>query len=683
MNKLSLEKELKQLKTYLKDLEKAPAPPESTEAKIISHTLVGMIMTIHNLIKTGAYDQLEHTPVDLFNLVQEARNNAIHYGYFNDLNNILPQAKNIINNMPNSLKSNFANSIPNLYKDEEVTYYQLTQNEKTTIQEVVSPIGFYRFKTLKGEEELYIKKEDLIIVKNQLNNKCSYLIKNIESEDLFYKANSKTASIKVSFNSMLNSNFLKQFKVEQQKGKVDNNIKKLLNFLEENPYRNGVVVYKYNDKVTNVTIQNVLKELVYNRTIEEKIIKGNFDIKDYDKIHEIEPPTFTSLPIKEMCDKASLTDIFYMELFIKRYQRYSRLKQELDNNQTQHAAYSKQSLLINLFEVGASSFSDKFLTFDKKGDFYKLYHDYKKTRNELAHSAITTPEEKEQLIKNLEIYSESFYNVINKVYKNFLKEKSINNKSKLPNAHALDLAHDIIYNKTSKFLVLKHTGSCKLINGKKYLQLETESGINYIDVTGTLLSLDYNTMSSRECIVPINSAIFADITLNNKIQKSTYKIPTKETLDVDQCMDTLIQAQYFLSSYPQYSADENGPIFSAITIFDEYNNPIYTEGLKHLIHRRFAQKIVPSQLLEASNIVIPKDIDEPILILNKKKELVAKAYLAHLDKNLENTTLTQYLKNKTQKTIEYGKLLPKDLKTNEITKINEVKQNEKRNGSSI
>ena len=668
MNKQSLEKELKQLKAYLKKVQSSDESLNSTDAKIISHTLVGMIMSIHNLIKTGAYDQLNNNSSELFDLIQEARNSAIHYGYFTDLNNIMPEANNIVSNIPNSLKSNFANTIPNLKDESEVSYYQLAPYKQAIIEEVVSPIGFYRFKTLNSEQELYIKKEDLIIVTNHLNNKPSYLIKDIDNNILFYKDNPKATTIKVSLNSMLESKFLKQFQVDYRKGKIDSNIKKLLTFLEDNPYKNGVITYKYNNRAINETIQNVLKNFFYNRTIEEKIINGNFDIKDYDKAGEVEIPNLSNLPIKELCEKASLSDLFYMELYIKRYRRYYRLKEELEKACDEQSLYTKQSLLINLFEVGASSFSDKFLTFDRKKELYSLYYDYKKTRNELAHSAITDIPEKDKLIRNLEAYTDAFYSVISKIYKNYLKEKSTNNKSKLPPTHQIDPIHEIIYNKTSKLLLLPHTGKCRIINDKKYLKLDCDNDSTYLEISGSLLSLDYNTMSSRECVIPEHLVTLVDIDKNsNQIKKSSYKLKHKEYVDIDTSMETLLQAQDFLKSYPQYTSEETGPIFCAITLLDKYGNPTHTEGLKNLIYRRLSQKIIPLQLLETSSLVISKDIDEPILILNKKKEIIAKVYLAHLEK--ENKTLTQYLKNEAQKNIEYGKLLEKDLKTNEITTI--------------
>jgi len=85
MNSKSLDKELKNLKHYLKETKSLNETTDKNQKKIITYTLVGMIMSLYNLIKTGAYD--EQNKSELFKITEEARNTAIHYGYFNDFNN--------------------------------------------------------------------------------------------------------------------------------------------------------------------------------------------------------------------------------------------------------------------------------------------------------------------------------------------------------------------------------------------------------------------------------------------------------------------------------------------------------------------------------------------------------------------------------------------------------------------
>ena len=629
MNKKSLEKEFKRFKSYLKTVKMGPKPSTKDEARIISYTIEGMIMTLHNLIKTGAYDQYEDTSDTLFNLVSQARHTAIHYGYFNDLTDIFSQAEEIVSNIPEDLKTNFATLLPSLSFNDEGEYYQLTSTDKTEIKEAYSPEGYFVFRSLRTKEEFYVKKEDLIIVENQVNHHSSYLIKASDEETIFYKKTPNGESEKVSFNSILNSSLIKQFKSVAKGKKLYTSINKLLTSIQDDSYKNIVVSYRYDDKQINVTIHNLLKDFFYNRTLDDKILNGNFTIRNYDEVSEISDINISELPIKDITRSASLTDIFYIEFYLKRYNLYQELKKTMSEKNIDISFYAKQALLTNLFETGAAHLSVKFLTSDNTKQFSKLYYDYKKIRNELAHSAITNREEKEQLISNLELYTDTFFSVVSDVYNCYKKEKARNSYAKLPPISQLDVNHDLIVNKTHKFAKLKHLGMCKIIDGKKYLRLVTDTKKTYLEIDGSLLAMDYNTFTSSECIIPIEHAKLVEIDHNtNKISQSKIKVQTEQLIDVDQYMMTLIQAQDYFKTYPQYNKNAGVSYFSAITFYDKYGTATHTEGLKNVIYRRLSQKIIPSQLLEACSLVIPNDIDEPLTILNKDKTIVAKVYLA-------------------------------------------------------
>jgi len=161
MNSKSLDKELKNLKHYLKETKSLNETTDKNQKKIITYTLVGMIMSLYNLIKTGAYD--EQNKSELFKITEEARNTAIHYGYFNDFNNIYPAANQITNNIPSHQQTHFAQIIkssPPINHE----YCQIYTNENTEIKPLKSMNDFIVFSNKKTGEELYVKKKDLIIV---------------------------------------------------------------------------------------------------------------------------------------------------------------------------------------------------------------------------------------------------------------------------------------------------------------------------------------------------------------------------------------------------------------------------------------------------------------------------------------------------------------------------------------
>ena len=592
MNKKSLEKELKRFKHYLKEISKEANNHTVDEKKIISYTLEGMIMTIHNLIKTGAYDQSEDTTKKLFDLVDEARNTAIHYGYFNDLNNIFPHAKQIASNIPDDFNSNFATLLPGFNLIEDKPYYQLFQTDKTSIKEKLSLDGFFVFKSLHTKEELYIKKEDLIIIENQFNHISSYLVKDSNQENIFYKKSPNDETIKISFHSLLESQLLKQFKIVEKGKKLNTSLKKILDSLKEDSYKNIVISYKYNEKTINVTAHNVLKDFINNRTLDDKILNGYFSIKDYDEVHELSPINVISLPIKDMSKSATLSDIFFIEFYIKRYALYQELKQSTHENDLEISTYAKQALLINLFETGAASLSDKFLMSDRSKQFAKLFYDYKRARNELAHCAITNRVKKEALIRNLELYSDIFYTILDETYNSYYKEKNRNPYAKLPSISAWDSTRDIINNKTTKFAKLNHYGICKIKNGKKYLKIKVNNFHTYLDVDGSFLSLDYNTLTSTSCIVSLDRAKIVEIDNNtNEITPAHISIKDFPIIDVDYNLQTLIQAHDHFKTFPQYNKKKDmNKCFCAITYLDKDGNPTYTEGLKNVIYRRFSKK---------------------------------------------------------------------------------------------
>lgn len=664
MNKKSLEKELKTFKCYLKTVKNSDTPLSSQEKKIVSHTLAGMIMTLHNLMKTGAYDQYDNSSKNLFQLVNKARDAAIHYGYFNDFQNIYPEAQKILENIPESLKNNFANTLPIETYSTDNQYYQIFSNDCVEIKETILDPNLFIFKNIRTNMAFYIHKENLVIVENQLNHQSSYLIKASDTPTIFLKRTPDGESEQISFNELLNSSLLKDFKMINQSNRLDLSIKRILEFLRENPYKNIVITYKYNDKNTSITAHNLLKDFLNNKIIDEKVLRGNFIIKDFDEIATYTPNPLYNLPIRDMSKAATLSDIFYMELYLKKYNSYEDLKASTSDL----SFYAKQSILLNLFEVGASSFSDRFLNSDKSKNFISFYYDYKKARNEIAHCAITDKEEKEQLINNLESYSSIFYNTISQIYSSYTKEKNRNPYANFPHIHKLDSNNDVVYNKTNRFIRLKHTSICKIINGKKYLKLDIkDSKRSYLEMDGSILLIDYNNLTSCECISPVDHIRIVEIDPDtNKISPSRCTLDYSNCVDVDQYSQTLIEAQDYFKSFPQYHKKSKTKFFSAITFFDQFGNPIYTEGLKNLIYRRFSQKVLPIQLLESSTLVIPKNHDEPMTILNKDKTIVAKVYLACINYSDGKEVITQFTKDRKQKEISYGRLLEKDLRTNEI-----------------
>ena len=666
MNSKSLEKELKNLRFYLKTVSRLEkTSPE--DDKVISHTIAGMLITVNNLIDTGAYFTTDHETIELYQLIKEARDNAIHYGYFDDYSDIYHKAKEIVSNMPEKLQSNFAKELART-EIETNRYVLINQSQFTQIYKEFSPYEFFVFKNLHTNEELRVKKDDLIVVENKHDNHFSYVFKKSDEKNLFYKVGNNPTS-QISVNEALDG-FFKVFDVSNKKLKLDTHIQKLIDILKDNPYSNTQVCTRYDDKHFCYNIHNVLTDYLYNKTIDERILTGKFTLIENEVDQDIEEFNINQIREKELSMAATLLDVFYMELYLKRYNAYRKLKSK--EFRVDISDYTKQSMLLSLFEFGAGSFSDKFLKSDTTGTFMSLFYKYKSTRNKVAHLAVTNTELKQTLINSLETYSDAYYQIISKVYNSYCKAKFKNPYTNLSNVRAIDTKHDLISNKTSKYYKIKHTGLCKIIDGKKYLKIDTGDNKNnvYIEVDRSLLILDYNTFSSKECIIPIDGTKIVDIDLDtNSISKSTYKIDKSNIVDIDTYMVTLLQARDYLKSHPQYDKNTHKPYFCALTVYNDSGKAIYSEGISHVLYRRYCQKVIPSRLLEVSSIILPKNMDESILLIDKNKKVIASAYLGCIDYSSKNETLSQLLVNKEQKEVDYGKLLSKDLETKDITMV--------------
>ena len=684
MNKKTLTQELDRMKHYLKKINKEGNNVSLEESKIRSHTLVGMIMSIHNLIKTGAYNLNDNSHHDLYSTISQARHKAVHYGFFDEFSDIKDQAKEITSNIPSNLEDHFSNSYSKINFLTNETFYLIENDKNSKIYESLTMNGFYVFKNLITNEKVYISKENLLIVENDATHQRKYLIKLSDDKTLYYKSNESKESNLVSFNELLNNNqeFLSPFIIKNMENKVGAAIEKITKQLNEVPYANLIINYSYNDKKISITAQNLLQDYIYNHTINEKVLNKSFTIQNYQMINKPTSLNIRSLATHQLFEAASLTDLFYMEIFLKKYNLYKTYIIKLQQEGKQISSYAKQSMLLNLFEIGVLGISQEFLNSDKTKKLKGFYYEYKALRNQLAHNAISNKEEKELLIEYLEQCSQDFYNLASTISNLNDKEKNKHALSKLNNAYKLDENNQVIYNKTYKFAKFKHISSSKIINGRKYLKLNSPSNKNaYLEIDGSLLALDYNTMISKECIVPIDHIHMVEIDCNtNRIKPLKTKIKPEEIINTDQYLSSLLQSYNYLKSFIPDRNKLNIPYFCAITLYDKNGTAVCSERINNIIYRRLSQKIIPNQLLEASTVILPKNPDEPITILNKNKAIVAKVYWACINYINGKEAIIQALQDGSTKEIEYGKVLPKNLKTNDIILTTKEGDNyEKRN----
>ena len=514
MDKNSLKDSFDDLKLYVKDAIKNRRKTSNTEKKIQTLTIAGKVMSLHNLLKTGAYNQESEEYKKIANLISLSRHTAIHYGFFDDFSNINQTANDIIDNIPQDLSSHFSQSIPDLHFLSNCNSFQVFDGPLSKIEESLSMSDMYVFKNTKTGEKAYISKLDLLIIENKITHIPSYLLKDNNDPVFFFKKTPDSESIQMSFQDLLNNHFFDEFKLFNRGKKLDTSINKLLKAIEEDTYKNLVISYQIDNKQINQTLQNVLYDILYNRVIPEKVLTKQFTILDFSKRSIVRQPNIENIPIREMIRKATLIDLFYIELFLKKYNTYREFQAQLQAEEKTLPLEAKQTMLLSLFEIGCANLSTSFINSDKSNRFSSLYHNFKRIRNEVAHNAITNYKEKQELINTLEMLANSFYEVAAKIQHDYLKENKNTPITKLIKVHKFDDNKEIIYNKTAQFAKFKHMGIYKLIDGKKYLKLKCDYKNAYLDIDGCILCMGYSTLISKECLVPIDHIKIVEIDRN-------------------------------------------------------------------------------------------------------------------------------------------------------------------------
>lgn len=647
MNKDSLITELTKLKEYLNAHKSISLNP--TESKIVSHTLIGTIMTIHNLINTGAYDNYSNQ--EFYDLIEESRNLALHYGYFNEYETIKSEAINIVENTYFSDKDYFASTLSNI-DIEKSNYFHIAGHDNIQIN---TTTDLLELTNLHTKESIYFDLNNVIILKNKTSNKDTYLLKDSNEPIIFYKPYPESKTEKLTYSDFRKTSFYQSFKFDVHQINFSSILEKLIFPLKDDPYKNIIIAYQYDNKTTKAPLHKVLNNLLKNRTIDERIVLGKYTFIDFDKIKHKDRLSISDVNLEKLADSMSLKDAFFVELFLKRYHAYWNLVTHNPRND-----YSNQSMLLNLYEVSLSKLSEEFISSDYTKQFSTLYYEYKKIRKELAHTAITDMSEKKKLLENMEFYTDEIYNLLLPVYKIHLTRLAKNPLNKLSISKSVEKKQPIIHNKTTQYYLVKHKNSFKMIDDKKYLKLD-ENNI-YLEIDRSLLVYDFINQESQYCLIPYDQVKTVSIN-NNKISKASFNLSSSEIIKFDTQLQSLLQAFDFLRAHPCYTKKNHEEDFVAITFLDENEKAIYTEGLGNLLYRRYSLKIIPSTLLNCSDLLLAKNFNEPLILLDKNKNKVAKIFLAHLDKN---NNLKQISKNSVETEIDYGKLLAKDLKLNEF-----------------
>ena len=666
MNKASLENELNKLKAYITRLNKQKNIPPS-DMPSHSYTLTGMIETIYTLIATGAYDTSESSSLDLFEVVEEARNLAIHYGESASFYKMTDKARSISSLTPEDYDEILAEKITSYTREKSDDYLQVYKTADVTISDSDDIYkDSFLIENLRTKEKIYVPREHLVVLENRHTGATSFLLRLSEDAKVYYKANETTTTTITSLKELYRNGHLNNaYRGKPRIVPFDNIIGKIAELVKKDPYGDLKFTYYYDNKPYHSKVYNVLSDYFRKRIINERLVLGKFQIKDATKKITDKEVSIPDIDKKELLDKSSLKDLFYVELFLKEYNAYKEKVKKLDPNSESYI-YAKHALLLELYKNGPAYFSDKFI--NANSDLASLFYDYRAERNILSHSPISD-EEKAKVIANLDKYNEALYEVLQPTYSLYTKDKRKYPYAYLSGAITTDDGK-FLHNKLNEYNTYKHTGETLVVGGVKYLRLNYKENKDlYIKVDGSLYIYSYLSESSYECIAPKNTQI-VEIDKNGIVKPSKINpIQGKDPILVDFSQDALFQAYNYLKSYPQsdssYFEQKTGSKCAPIITIYNAAGPGFSDRLKNVLLRRNNQHFLPRELLSCCKCKLYNDIDKPIEILDKNNNIVATIYYGYVHKN---GTITQVLSNGEQVEIEYGESVSRSLDTSEVIK---------------
>jgi len=675
MKKASLQNELQKLRNYIKNID-SKRKLTKAEMTVYSYTISGMIEHIYSLIATGAYTPTDDSLDELFDIIENVRNTAIHYNKSGDFSVMLSYAKDIDSVAPETFSTSILEKLKRITTYSSVPDCLLVANSDEL--KIRDGNHIYQdsilFENIRTKETLYVPREHVYILEDKITGSVSYLVRFSPDNDCFYKKGSEP-TVKTSVNSLYNKRYFAPGYINRKEKIIDldKSINKIISQILLDPYKLQLVVHSHGRDSYSFNAHNVVDDYLRYHVIDENIALGKFSIKEQVintstlHINNKMPYNFE----KVMLDNASLRDVLFIETFLKDVNTYREKLQEAAAEGLNVTSYAKHSLLLEVYKRGPHNFSEQFVK--TYPEFADIFYEYRSVRNSLAHTPVDNENEREQLISALEEHNDRLFDLLNEVYRVYSKDKRKYPYAYLKNGVKLEDSK-LFHNKTDLYHIYKHTGEITIVNGIKYLRLNVKGRDDlYIQADGTVYVYNYNTESSYECISPANGTHIVEIDKNGVAKKSKENpYSPRGPISFDSGENALLQAYNYLQHFPQsdskdFFRDHNIRSLPIITVYDAMG-PAYNEPLKVVLSRRFNQKFLPRELLEGCKCKLYDDIDKPIEILNKDNKIIATIYYGNIKKN---GTITQVCKNGCERDIAHGKYTLRNSDTSQI--ITQVK----------
>ena len=174
-----LYKKVLELKKVLEDIDKKDYTPEQKK-----YLISGYIITLDSILEIGISDLHTDKLDELTSLIYYTRQKAVHYGYFNGMDNI----EDIANTIVDLTEKNYEEE-QNYYKSlfESSNFELKTDNIVIkTSSRISSTPSFYKFTSADGQQTLWVPLKDVFTLTKKNKDKTANYIVNLDSKSSIF-----------------------------------------------------------------------------------------------------------------------------------------------------------------------------------------------------------------------------------------------------------------------------------------------------------------------------------------------------------------------------------------------------------------------------------------------------------------------------------------------------------------
>jgi hypothetical protein len=389
-----LYKKVMELKKVLKDIEN-----NDYSAEYKKYLISGYVITLDSILEVGISDL--HSPEldELTSLIYYTRQKAVHYGYFNGMNNI----QEIANRIVELTEANYQKELEFYSSIFKKSNFELRCNNVLikNSPRITSTPSFYHFKSDDNSKEVWIPTSKIFTLTKKSKEKVAGYIIDLDAPVPFYTyTNGAVTSYKEIKGEELKTFFAENFSItEENYDRHLNAISSIISTFIADPINSmQIMEYASNEQYCSNTI-DIIKDFIVERTMFDAYTEHYHLIKDKYSLNKMQKTDYTKLQNsfkKSVLQYITQKDAFFVEMTIKRSKYYFDNLKNHDSDLTDDPEILC-TILIQLFETGPKHFSNQFIS--SSPEFKKCYTNLLRYRQIFSHYLLSGKERKEAITK--------------------------------------------------------------------------------------------------------------------------------------------------------------------------------------------------------------------------------------------------------------------------------------------